>query len=407
MARTILHIDMNSFYANCEVVNSGGLYTFDTPLIVTGDPSKRHGIVLAATYAAKRFGVYTTMTIHEALRQCPQAVCVMARHRLYAAYSDKFIDILSSFSPLVERYGLDEAYLDYTGCEHLFGTPEQAAQSIRERVGRELGLTVSIGIGPSKLLAKMGSDYKKPDAVTVMDDAFFRANVWPQSVRKLMFVGRQAEPRLKALGICTIEDLAHAPIALLRQEFGLFGEQMAQYANGVDDSTVEVEHEQAKGVGNSTTLPADATNLQQIDAVLLSLVEQVAYRLRKIGAKAGTVNVSLKNAALKTVGKQKRLSEPSDLTNELYAQARALVRSLWKGERIRLVGIRATQLCYGDEEQETLFFDEKKSKARRLDRCVDSLKDRFGESAVLRGTLLAHDLCENEPIHDHERKGGK
>lgn len=392
--RSILHIDMNSFFASCEVAASGGKYTNEMPLIVTGDPEKRHGIVLAATYVAKKRGVYTTMTIHEALRQCPDAVCVKAHHRLYSSYSDRFVQILRLYSPLVERYGLDEAYIDYTGCEHIYGPPMEAAEMIREHIRAELGLTVSIGIGPNKLLAKMGSDYKKPDAITAMDEVFFRENMWPQPVRKLMFIGRHVEPRLNAMGIRTIGDLAVTSPKLLRQEFGLFGEQMAQYANGIDHSTVENEQEQAKGVGNSVTLPSDAVAIEQIDAVALALVEQVAYRLRKIGARAGTVSVCLKNAAHKSANKQKKIPLPSDGTDELYCTARALAHDLWNGDRIRLVGVRVSQLSFDSQEQASLFFDERKVKAGRLDRCLDGLKERFGSDVVKRGTLVAHNLSD-------------
>ena len=389
---SVLHIDLNSFFASCEVAASLGKYTNDTKLLVTGDPGMRRGVVLAATYPAKKNGIYAGMPIGEALSRCPDAVCVKANFRLYQEYSDRFMSIIEAFSPSIQRYGIDEAYIDYTGTEHIHGVAMEAAKSISSRVKKELGLTVSIGIAPNKLLAKMGSDYKKPDAITEMSVEFFKQNMWGRPVNQLMYIGRKSQKRLEVMGINTIGALAEVPLLVLQKEFGIVGARMHEYANGIDYSIVETSTEREKGIGNSTTLPYDAKTMDEILAVLLWLAEQTAARLRKTGATTSTLCVSLKDNALKVKSRQAGLKS-TDVTDEIYAASAAIARELWRGEPIRHVGLRLEKLSF-EHMQQMRLDNEAYEKKRRLDSCVDKLRGKYGKACVVRGKVLGSEILD-------------
>ncbi|OQB24102.1 MAG: DNA polymerase IV [Firmicutes bacterium ADurb.Bin182] len=391
---SILHVDLNSFFANCTIAASGGKYSFDTPLIITGEPDKRRGVVLAATYPVKKKGVSAGMPIIKALERCPEAILAKSEFRLYEKYSDKFINILSEYSPVVQRYGIDEAYLDYSGCEHLFGTPEQAANSIRERIKKELGLTVSVGVGNSMIMAKMGSDYKKPDAVTVLDDEKWMELIWPLPAGRLMYVDSSTKNRLSALGIVSIGDLAAADPEFLKTQFGVSGLNMWENAHGRDKTQISSEPSRAQGVNCSMTLPENITNTDDLDAVLLLLVEKAAYRMRCIGMRAGLVGVQLRFSDFSECSRQVSLSVNTDVTDELFEAARPLSRALMRGKPVRLVGVRLSKLQAA--EQTSLFPDPGRERARKRDICMDELRKRFGNGIIKRASTLKPMLFDDE-----------
>ncbi len=391
----ILHVDLNAFYANCAVVDSGGKYKFDTPLMVAGDPAKRHGIILAATYPVKRLGVRAGMALWEAKALCPKAVVVPPTYRRYMEVSGTFMRIISSYSPLIMRYGIDEAYLDYSGCEHIFGPPIIVAETIRRRVKEELGLTVSVGVGGNMIRAKMGSEYKKPDAVTYLDDAAWRELIWPQPVEALMYVGRSTGKRLRALGIGSIERLARTSPQLLKSVFGKAGGDMWLHANGMDDQRIAAESEPQKGIGHSMTLPGDLIQQEEILRGLLFQTERVAFRLREAKMRARVVAVSLRYADLQGSCRQMTLSRPTDITQELYRAGSALMLSMLCGKPVRQLGIRVGRLTEESEQME-LFGEEARERQRRLDCAVDEIRRIYGSHAMMRGGTMRFEYDEKE-----------
>lgn len=360
---------------------------------MTGNPDARCGIVLAASYPAKKYGIRAGMTVGDARNLCPDAVFVRARFPLYFRASNQVMSIIRNYSPLIERYGIDEAFLDYTGCERLFGPPKDTAHLIRERIKMETGLTVSIGVSYNKLLAKMGSDYKKPDAVTVITPENFRELIWPLPVKDLLFVGKMTDKKFRELGINTIGDLASIPVKLLKERLGIVGAALWMSANGIDNIPVRNIPDPVKGIGNSSTLPNDAITMEEINVMLLAHSEQVAKRLRDIHKACRTVQIHFKNTKLSTRQHQITLSYPTDLTEDIYFAAVRLASELWQGEKVRQLGVRVTNLSDTSEyEQLTIFEGEQRQRRHQLDCCVDRLRNKYGNNSVFRGVMLAEGL---------------
>ncbi len=389
----ILHVDLNSFYASCAVVKSDGRYTFDTPLMVCGDPRKRHGIVLAATYPVKKTGVRAGMPIWEAMQRCPSAVIAEPDFRAYMDYSERFMRIIRNYSPLIMRYGIDEAYLDYTGCEGLFGTPEQAAHAIRKRVKRELGLTVSVGVGENPIMAKMGSDFKKPDAVTVLDQARWRELIWPLPVGSLMYVGRATQSRLAGMGVTVIGELARLSPELLKATFGKAGGELWLHANGLDNTRITSSTEPQKSISNSVTLPQDLHDRSELVSALLMQTESVAYRLRMAGMLAGLVAVQVRFSDLQFATRQYTFNRPTDITEELFCAIKRILPQMQLDRPIRQVGIRVGRLT-DDGEQLSLLDPLHRERLHRLDAAADAMRKKYGEHAVTRCSTLCFDREE-------------
>lgn len=398
----ILHVDLNCFYASVAALDSGGRYTSQTPLIVSGDPAKRCGVVLAATYPVKRLGVHAGMPLYEARLLCPQAIVMGTDYKRYMQLSEAFMAIIESYSPLVMRYGIDEAYLDYGGCEHIFGPADQVAQAIRGRVKRELGLTVSVGVGDTLIKAKMGSDHKKPDEVTVLDEEAWRSCIWPKPVEELQFVGRATGRKLREMGICTIERLAKTQERLLTARFGKGGHQLWLFANGMDERRIAYEHEPQKGIGHAATLAKDAYGLTAVCRALLYQTERVAARLREMGLRASLVGVHIRYADLHGAGKQGMLERPSDLTDDLYAKARQLLEALYGGGPVRQVGMRVGHFTDAPE-QISLFDGPGRDAQCRLDRAVDDMRQKYGSHALMRGGTMAFEYDEREDFTPFQR----
>ena len=393
MERLVFHVDVNSAYlswAAAQRVAEGKDDLRLIPSAVGGDPQRRTGVILAKSLPAKRFGVRTGEPVAQALRKCPQLVLVEPDFKLYTRNSRAFMDICRRFAPVVEPFSIDECFLDMTGTGYLYPDPVAAAHTIKDTIRRELGFTVNIGVADNRLLAKMASDFEKPDRVHTLFRAQIPEKLWPLPVGALFSVGQATAKKLEAAGVRTIGDLAAMPLSALQPLVGnKWGEQLHAYANGLDDSPVSDVPEQAKGYSVSTTLEADVTEFAAAHKILLALADSVSSRLRADGARAACVAVTTRTAAFEDRSHQKKLAAPTDVTNEIYAVARRLLSELWDGKTpLRLLGLSLTQIDRSGEEQLSLFADEGKKKAQKLDRALDQIRGRYGLSAVQRGATL-------------------
>ena len=400
--RTILHSDLNSFYASVEIRNDPALA--DQPVAVGGDEQARHGIVLAANQLAKRHGIRTAEALWSARRKCPELVIVRPHFDEYARFSQAVRQIYLDYTSQIEPMSLDEAFLDVTGSRSLFGDGETIAHTIRRRVKRELGLTVSVGVSFNKIFAKLGSDYKKPDAVTVFSRENYRALVWPQPAANLLYVGRATAKKLAGIGVHTIGDLAAADPAALHMLLGKMGPMLHAYANGWDRSPVAeyAAREEAKSIGNMVTAPRDICTPRDADLVLWPLCESVAHRLRRHGLCAGSLSLYIRDVELEVHTRQCQLVPPTWLARELMEHARALLARHYKWKLpIRTLGVSAGELIPADAVSLQLDLDgtaEKRDKLERIERAMDGLKDRYGAAAVRRGTeLIDPDLSGFRP----------
>lgn len=387
MERVIFHCDLNSFFASVELLDHPELRHL--PVAVCGDPEGRHGIILAKNEIAKQFGVCTAETIWQAKRKCPQLVLLPSHHDRYRDYSRRVNAIYEEFTDRVEPFGIDESWLDVTGTLHLFGGDARGlADRIRERVRSELGLTLSVGVSFNKVFAKLGSDYKKPDATTVIGRADVEGMVFPLPVTDLLFVGRAAAQELARYGVHTIGQLAAFDREALGQMLGQHGLQLHDYANGRDDSPVRPagEYVPPKSVGNGFTFPADLVGREQVRSGVAMLADSVAARLRHHGLKCTTVQVSLRSPDFRDISRRRSLSRPSFVTRELVDCAMDIIGDNWRWESpLRAITITALGLVVAGEEggQMNLFCDEGQSDRReRLGYALDGLRDKFGDHVI-------------------------
>jgi DNA polymerase-4 len=400
----VFHIDVNSAFLSWEAVyrlaHRGETLDLRTiPSAVGGDMTLRHGIILAKSLPAKKYGVQTGETLLEAQRKCPGLVLVPPHYNLYEQCSAAFMEILREYSDVVEQYSIDEAFVDMSASCHLFGTPLETANEIRERIKNELGFTVNIGISCNKLLAKMASDFQKPDKVHTLYPEEIKEKMWPLSVSDLFFVGRATTKKLFSVGIKTIGDLAASDPVWLRSILKKQGEIIWGFAHGVDCSPVISAPPPNKGYGNSTTIPFDVVDVPNARKVLLALAETVGNRLRADNVQIEVVAVGIRYADLSYMSHQRRLTTSTNLTTELYQCACELFEELWNGAPIRHLGIHTSQVRDSDfSRQLTLFDTTDYEKLACLDQTVDSLRDRFGIDSVQRAIFL------NQPI-DHMSGG--
>ena len=391
MDRVILHSDINACFASIELLYRPELR--GRPMAVAGDPESRHGIVLAKEELAKRAGVRTGMALWQAKKVCPELTFVAPRMDLYVSVTRQVRRIYSQYTDMQEGFGIDESWLDLTGCtERREGA--LAAEELRRRIRAETGLTVSIGVSWNKAFAKLGSDYKKPDAVTVISRDNFRDIVWPLPVGDLLYVGRATERRLSSVGITTIGELAKTSPELLHSWLGKNGYTLYSYANGLDASPVRrVDAEEpVKSIGNSTTAPRDLESAWDLKTELMALCERVGMRLRRGAFRGRVVEVSIRNAGtLRWSSRQMTLERATDVTGEIFAAAKKLCFELWDGAPARGVGVRITGLCPESEpEQMCLFTDDaKRDTRRRLDAATDAIRERFGFDSITRGLSMA------------------
>ena len=405
MERIILHSDCNSFYASVECLHHPEIR--EKPVAVGGDIEQRHGIILAKNQLAKQFHVSTGEAIWQAKQKCPELIVLPPDFPLYLRFSRLARDIYLDYSNRVEPFGLDEAWLDITSSENQKDKGERTAQEIRKRIREELGITVSIGVSYNKIFAKLGSDYQKPDAVTLITKENYRQIAWPLPLSDLLYVGPATKRKLNGFGVHTIGELAQTPVEILRSKFGKIGDVLWCFSNGLDSSPVADFQNQpvVKSIGNSTTAPRDLERDEDVKMILYVLADSVARRLREQGLKGRTIHISVRDNSLFSFTRQKSLLSYTNLTGEIAGEALSLFREHYRWKRpVRSVGISVSDLAADTiYSQTSLFCDEvKREKVERLDKALDRLKARFGTFAVQPAVLLKdRKLSGFDPKNDH------
>ena len=391
----VFHVDVNSAFLSWEAAYrlhhlGGRLDLREIPSAVAGDAAARHGIILAKSLPAKRYGIETGMTAAEARKRCPSLYLVPPNYGLYEKCSRAFIQILREYTPDVEQYSIDEAFMDMTGAIGRLGKhPVEAAEELKDRIREELGFTVNVGVAPNKLLAKMAGELKKPDLVHTMFPEEIPGKLWPLPVSDLFFVGRATAGKLRNLGITTIGELAATDPAILRSVLKKHGEVIWNFANGRDCSVVEFEPPPQKGYGNSTTIAFDVADASTARLVLLALAETVGARLREHGVRAQVLAVGIKSYDFRYVSHQRVLKQPTDITEELYAHACRLFEEAWDGRSIRHLGLHTSRISHGaDMRQMELFDAADYERLGKLDRAMDGIRRIHGIDAVKRAVFL-------------------
>lgn len=400
MDRVILHCDCNGFFASVECIDRPELK--DVPMAVAGDPKNRTGIILAKNELAKGYGIKTAETVYAAKRKCPGLVLVPPRHRRYQEVSRLINQVYLRYTDQVEPFGIDESWLDVTGSLSLLrATGPRLADELRARVREEIGVTISVGVSFCKILAKMGSDLKKPDATTVLTRENFRDRIWPLPAGDLMFAGRSTVQILEKHGMKTIGDIARAQREDLAKLLGKGGDLLWNYANGIDEDPVRSagHYEEVKSVGNGMTFPRDLVTMEELRAGVTMLADEVSTRMREHGVRCQTLTVQLKDPAMKTISRQTSLKTPTRLQAELIEQAMKLIRANWRaGAPVRALTLTASHLIPEDQDasQLSLFEDEgakRREKLEKLEDAVYRIRSRFGSDSISMGApdaILGH-----------------
>ncbi|MEI3357263.1 MAG: DNA polymerase IV [Clostridia bacterium] len=388
MEKQILHVDVNNAFLSWTAVemlkNGSDIDIREIPAIIGGDETKRSGIVLAKSMKAKECGIKTAQTIYQARAKCPGLKIYPSNFKIYKQYSNKLYELLLQYTDKIERFSIDECFLDMTNYL-MQDTLENKAKEINKRVKEELGFTVNIGIAPNKLLAKMASDFTKPDRIHTLYKEEIPTKMWPLPVSELFMLGKKTVPKLYNMQIKTIGDLAKTSKETLSKKFGKHGIQMWEYANGIDNSEVQYKKEKPKGIGNSITLPENAEQIEKLEEILLALAEQVTYRLRKYDLLAKTVNVQLRTNNFEDTSHQGKLDNPTATTKEIYEKAKKLLNQMYhKPMKIRLIGLRVDNLIEKENMQISLFQEPKNDKQEKLDKVVDELKNKYGYNKITR-----------------------
>ena len=391
----IFHIDVNSAYLSWTAVRllqQGHPVDIRTTLsAIGGDKATRHGIILAKSIPAKAYHVTTGEPVVSALKKCPELELFPPDHKYYHECSRRLMEHLSSYTPEIEQLSVDECFMNFTSIQNQYASPEEAAHIIKGSVRDTFGFTVNIGISTNKVLAKMASDFKKPDLVHTLYPHEIRSKMWPLPVSELYMAGKSSVRTLYNIGITTIGELAQAPLDLVCLHLKSHGKTLWEYANGIDDSPFVSEPAKEKGIGNSTTLSADATTREAAAPVLLTLAESVAKRLRAASYQASMVSVELKYNDFTRVSHQTQLSTPTDNSTTLYQTALTLFDQLWNGTPIRLLGIRTSKLTDHNEPVQLSLFDmvdERSEKLKKLDMAMDSIRQKYGKDSVTRARFL-------------------
>ena len=389
MERIIFHIDVNSAFLSWEAakrVENGEPDIRLIPSAIGGDREKRTGVILAKSIPAKKFGIKTGEPVGMALRKCPELYLAKPDFKLYVKSSRAFMDICREYTPVVEKYSIDECFLDMTGMNILHPDPVATAYEIKDRIYRELGFTVNVGIGPCKILAKMASDFEKPNRVHTLFLDEIGQKMWPLSVGELFSIGHSTADKLQSAGIKTIGDLARLDLKSLQALVGdKCGKQIHDYANGIDPSPVLEEPEEAKGYSISTTLEEDVVTTEEAYKILLALADSVCARMRADNKKAFCVGVTIRGNDFKNHSHQHTFDNPTDITGEIYSMSKRLFSELWdRRTPLRLLGISLTQITAEENTQLSFFGTENRDKERRLDKAMDEIRSRFGSSTVVR-----------------------
>lgn len=393
MERLIFHIDVNSAFLSWESarrVKQGLQDLRDIPACIGGDPKKRTGIVVAKSIPAKKYGIQTGEPMAMAIRKCPEHVIVKSDFELYIKCSRAFKEICASYAPVMESFSIDEVFLDMTGTSLIYPDPIQTAHEIKDKIKNELGFTVNVGISTNKLLAKMASDFEKPDKVHTLFPNEIPVKMWPLPVRDLLFLGKASEKKLTEAGMYTIGDMAHARETEIQVLLGKkAGHQLYRYACGIDDSPVKAQPEEAKGFSVETTFNDDIVSVDQVLPILLEQCDVVATRMRRKGKKCISVSVTFRTLDFKNKSHQTTLPNATDTTDEIYKKAKKLFTESWKGEPLRLIGVALTNLTDESFEQLSLFEDnEKKERNRKLDATMDAIRQKFGNDKITRASIM-------------------
>lgn len=404
MERTILHSDMNCFYASVEMLHHPELA--GKPLAVGGDPEARHGIVLTANYIAKKSGVKTGMALWQAKQVCPEIIFVPPRMDLYLRFSRMAQEIYSEYTDLREPFGIDESWLDVSASTSIKGDGMKIAKEISKRIKHELGVTVSIGVSWNKIFAKLGSDYKKPDAITEFSRENYKNLAWNLPAGDLIYVGRSTNKKLQTLGIKTIGELANTEPAILESRLGKMGLVLHTFANGWDETPVCVEGYQApiKSIGNSTTTPRDLVNDLDVKIILMALSESVASRLRENGFQCKVVEISIRDNELYHFSRQCKLKRSTNITDEIVQAAYRLFKDNYRWEHpIRSLGVRGCDLVSDDMPYQLDLFisEQKREKLEKMDQVVDEIRARFGYQSIQRAFVYQDKLLAQLNAREH------
>lgn len=391
MKKIIMHIDVNSAYLSWEAAyrlqHGATIDLRDIPSVVGGDETSRHGIVLAKSIPAKAYKIQTGESLYAVRQRCPDIVVVPPRYDLYMQCSAAMIRILEEHSPAIQIFSIDECFVDFTNMEHLCPDPVEAAHIIKDRIKKELGFTVNIGISSNKLLAKIAGDLKKPDMIHTLWPEEIPSKMWPLPAENLYGIGRATTPKLHKIGIYTIGQLAKAEPSVLSYYFKSYGKVMWEYANGIENSDVTGGRIPIKGIGNSTTISHDVDNKEDAYKVILSLTETVCMRLRQAKYCARLVSVSITSGEFIHRSHQHKFAAATDCTNDIYQAACMLFNQLWQEQKIRKIGVRVSEFCGNDFVQLSLFekYDERK---RSLDLAIDDIRLKYGTRSVFRSCFL-------------------
>ena len=397
MAPIIFHIDVNSAYLSWTAVeqlkNGAAVDLREIPAIIGGDQKSRHGVVLAKSPAAKRYGIRTGEPVANAFRKCPNLAMYPPDHKMYREKSRRLMEYLRTFTKEIEQVSVDECYMDFTGIADRWNSPVDGAVEIKDGIKAKFGFTVNIGISTNKLLAKMASDFEKPDRIHTLYPEEIKEKMWPLPVGELYMAGKSSVEVLKKLEINTIGDLAQADLKLITLHLKSHGKMLWEFANGIGTSVVQSEPDEAKGIGNSTTLSEDAATMEEIRPVFERLAQSVGSRLKKAEKKAGMVSMEIKYYDFRTVSHQIQLDKPSNDPEVLKETACSLFLEVWSGEPVRLLGIRTSKLSDETAPEQLSIFDielpkEPDEKHKRLKKAMDEINGKFGEGAVMKASLM-------------------
>ena len=397
MSSVIFHIDVNSAYLSwtaAEKLKNGAAQDLrEIPSIIGGDQKSRHGVVLAKSVPAKKYGIRTGEPVANAFRKCPNLVMEPPDHKMYRQKSAMLMEYLRSFSTKIEQVSVDECYMDFTEIASKYASPVSAAFQIKDSIREKFGFTVNIGISSNKLLAKMASDFEKPDKVHTLFPEEVPLKMWPLPIGELFMAGRSSVEALKKLEIDTIGELANADLGLIELHLKSHGKMLWEFANGIDHSEVQPEQSEAKGVGNSTTLSEDAATVEEAMKVFYKLAKSVGARLRKAGQRAGMVSMEIKYYDFRTTSHQKQLLKPTNEDQVLYETACQLFKEIWSGEPVRLLGIRTAKLSAESEPEQMTLFDMElpqppDEKHQRLNAAMEAIRKRYGNDAVKKASLM-------------------
>lgn len=392
LERFILHIDVNNAFLSwtaVERLKQGETLDIRTvPAVIGGDESKRRGVVLAKSMIAKQMGIKTGEALFSARQKCNRLLVVPSNHELYRKYSNDLYQLFLEYTDKIERFSIDECFLDMTGIIKDKEIAIQIAKEISARVRDNMGFTVNVGVSANKLLAKMASDFEKPDKIHTLFPEEIKTKMWNLPVSELFMVGRKSLPKLEKMNIKTIGDLAKQDKVTLIRKFGKFGSTIWEYANGIDNSEVSYKYEAPKGIGNSITLPYDISDIEKLNEILLSLITHITYRLRKEEMLADTVTVHIKTKEFVNYSHSRKIGNRTNSSKEIYEVAKQLLKELHKQEQVRLIGARVEGLSSKEELQISLFDKKQNEKQQKLDKVMDELKDKYGYESITKAGEL-------------------